>query len=330
VPALALILLALGCIGIGAYRQQLWLLDPATPALGQGLVFVALLGGTLAETRIQRRRLRRELGLERLASARIEGELAAAHHIQMGILPAAASLAPDPRFDLAAALTPARQVGGDLYDFFLIDADHLLLAIGDVSGKGVPASLFMALAKAFLESNALRSHAPDISEVVRRADREISRENPEAMFVTLFAGILDLATGELRFCNAGHDAPFIARAGAPAHRLTSVGGPPLCVVDVFPYATESYRLEGGEILCLVTDGVTEATNRAGEMLGSERTAAALGVLPAGSRAADAIAHLRALVDGFLAGADPSDDVTLLAVRWTGSAASASTDRPNEP
>lgn len=330
VPAVALVLAALGGIGIGTYRQALWLLDPATPALGQGLVFVALLGGTLAETRVQRRRLRGELERERLGSARIEGELAAAHRIQMGILPAAAGLAPDPRFDLEASLTPARHVGGDLYDFFLVDADHLLLAIGDVSGKGVPASLFMALAKAFLESSALRSNAPDIGEVVRRADREISRENPEAMFVTLFAGILDLATGELRFCNAGHDDPFIARAGAPARRLASVGGPPLCVVDAFPYATESCRLEAGEILCLVTDGVTEATNRAGEMLGSERTAAALGELPAGSRAADAIAQLRALVDGFIAGADPSDDVTSLAVRWSGDAASALGEAPNEP
>lgn len=329
-PALALTLALLGCVGIGTYRGALWLLDAATPALGQSFVFVALLGGTLAETRAQRRRLRRELELERLGSARIEGELAAAHRIQMGILPAAASLAPDPRFDLEASLTPARQVGGDLYDFFLIDADHLLLAIGDVSGKGVPASLFMALAKAFLESSALRGGDTEIGEVVRRADREISRENPEAMFVTLFAGILDLATGELRFCNAGHDDPFIARAGAPARRLTSVGGPPLCVVDAFPYATESHRLAPGEILCLVTDGVTEAANRAGEMLGADRTAAALGDLPAGSTAADAIARARRAVDGFLAGADPSDDVTLLAVRWTGTAESARGEAPNEP
>jgi len=329
-PAVAAALAAPGCVGIGAYRHDLLLLDAATPALGLCLVLVALLGETLAETRAQRRRLRDELERERLESAKLEGELAAAHRIQMGILPAAASLATDPRFDLDAALISARQVGGDLYDFFLIDPDHLLLAIGDVSGKGVPASLFMALAKAFLESSALRSSDPDIGEVVRRADREISRENPETMFVALFAGILDLSTGELRFCNAGHEEPFIACAGGSARRLASVGGPPLCVVKAFPYATESRRLEPGEILCMVTDGVTEAANPAGELMGHARTAAALSELPAGSTAADAIAHVRRALDAFVAGADAFDDVTLLALRWSGTAAARAEEMPNEP
>jgi serine phosphatase RsbU (regulator of sigma subunit) len=157
---------------------------------------------------------------------------------------------------------------------------------------------------------------------VRRLDREISRDNPEMMFITLFAGILNLATGELRFCNAGHDAPWFARPGAPASQIASTGGPPLCSVDEFPYPTESHQLQPGEILCLFTDGVTEATNRAGELMGHERTRAALEGLAPGSTASDAIARLRQAVDAFLAGAEPSDDLALLAVRWLGAGAGA--------
>jgi serine phosphatase RsbU (regulator of sigma subunit) len=239
----------------------------------------------------------------------------------MGILPRPASLAPDPRFDLHAVLTPARQVGGDLYDFFQIDADHLFLAIGDVSGKGVPASLFMALGKALCKSNALRGEG-DIGEIVRRANREISRDNPEMMFITLFAGILDLASGELRFCNAGHDAPFVAQPGAAASQLVSEGGPPLCAVEEFPYPTETHQMQPGEILCLVTDGLTEAADRGGELMGHERIRAAMHDLPPGSTASQAIRTLRQAVDGFLAGAPPSDDLALLAVRWTGRATGA--------
>ena len=102
----------------------------------------------------------------------------------------------------------------------------------------------MALGKALCKSSALRGEG-EIGEIVRRLDREISRDNPEMMFITLFAGILNLATGELRFCNAGHDAPFVARPGAPPRQLASQGGPPLCSVDGFPYPTESHAHAAG-------------------------------------------------------------------------------------
>jgi len=319
-PIAGLALAALGALGFAAWSRERWLIDVASPAVGNAVVFVALLGGTLAESDSQRRRLRRELEIQRLEAAKLEGELSAAARIQLGILPRPASLAPDPRFDLAAALTPARHVGGDLYDFFQIDPDHLFLAIGDVSGKGVPASLFMALGKTLCKSNALRGEG-EIGEIVQRLDREISRDNPEMMFITLFAGILNLATGELRFCNAGHDAPVVARPGASPRQLVSEGGPPLCSVDGFPYPTESHSMQPGEILCLFTDGVTEASNRMGELMGHERTRAALRDLPLGSTSAEVIGRLRRAVDGFLAGAAPSDDLALLAVRWTGHTAS---------
>ena len=192
----------------------------------------------------------------------------------------------------------------------------MFLAIGDVSGKGVPASLFMALGKALCRSSALRGEG-EIGEIVGRLDRELSRNNPEMMFITLFAGILNLATGELRFCNAGHDAPYLARPGAPPRQLASQGGPPLCAVEGFPYPTESHAMQPGEILCLITDGVTEAARGAGELMGRERVRAAFQDLPPGSTSAEAIRRLRQAMDGFLAGAAPSDDLALLAVRWTG-------------
>ena len=133
-----------------------WLIDVATPAIACVVVFVGLLGGSLAEVDAQRRRLRKELEAGRLAAARAEGELEAGRRIQMGILPTPESLARDPRFDLDAVMTPARQIGGDLYDFFMIDLDRLYFAVGDVSGKGLPASLFMALGKSLCKSCALR------------------------------------------------------------------------------------------------------------------------------------------------------------------------------
>ncbi len=329
-PVAGLVLAALGALGFAAWWRERWLVDVATPAVGNAAVFVALLGGALADYDAQRRRFRRELETQRFEAAKLEGELIAAARIQRGILPAPASLPPDPRFDLAATLTPARHVGGDLYDFFQVDPDHLFLAIGDVSGKGVPASLFMALGMALCRSSALRGEG-EIGEIVSRLDRELSRNNPEMMFITLFAGILNLATGELRFCNAGHDAPYLVRPGAPPRQLTSQGGPPLCAVEVFPYPTESHAMQPGEILCMITDGVTEATRGAGELMGRERVRTAFQDLPPGSTSAETIRRVRQAMDGFLAGAPPSDDLALLAVRWRGpSAPEASEDPVSEP
>jgi serine phosphatase RsbU (regulator of sigma subunit)/CHASE2 domain-containing sensor protein len=316
VPAALFVLAALAAIGFGAFRSQRWLIDVATPAVGDAAVFVALLGGSLAEADAQRRRLRRELENERLAAAKVEGELAAAARIQAGILPRAADLPPDARFDLCALLAPARQIGGDLYDFFKIDANRLFFAIGDVSGKGVPASLFMAVGKALFKSCALRGEG-EIGEIVRGAQSEIARDNPEMMFITLFAGILELETGELRFCNAGHDPPFVVRAGKSVRQLDAKGGPPLCSSDDFPYSAETHRMEPGEILLLATDGVSEAADRAGRLMGRERARDALRELPERASAGDAVERVQRAVAAFADGAAPSDDLALLAVRWCG-------------
>ena len=139
-------------------------------------------------------------------------------------------------------MEPARVVGGDLFDFFLLDGDRLLFLVGDVSGKGLPASLFMAATKAFYRSISIR-HAAELAATMRDANAEMGRDNPEAFFVTLVAVVLDVNTGQLWQCNAGHEAPWVVRPGTGAvERLEGGGGPPLCVLDGFPYETAAGRL----------------------------------------------------------------------------------------
>jgi adenylate cyclase len=133
------------------------------------------------------------------------------------------------------------------------------------------------------------------------------------LFITLFAGILDLATGELRFCNAGHDAPFLLRGGAPPRSLDAVGGPPLGIADDFVYQTEVFQLRPGDILCAITDGVTEAMTKDGALLGRAKVEAALADTPRDAGAVTRRVH-RA-VENFVAGAEASDDLTILTIRW---------------
>jgi len=315
-PAIALPV----ALGFLFYREFRILFDALSPAVGLGVLFTAMLGVTLAEADSQRRALRGQVERQREAAARVAGELAAARRIQMGILPSPATAFPgEKRFDLYAHLEPAREVGGDLYDFFALDAERVFLLIGDVTGKGVPASLFMAVSKALYKGTALR-RPRDIGLMMGEANAEISRDNAEGFFVTIFAAVLDAGTGQLEYCNAGHDAPYLRpRGGDSWSRLAGGGGPPLCVVDGFPYAAVSYRMSPGETLCVVTDGVTEALSAAGEFYGRERLQAVLAQLPAEVSPEEVGEAIRRDVHAFAAGVEASDDVAILVLRWKGSA-----------
>jgi serine phosphatase RsbU (regulator of sigma subunit) len=320
-PVVALVpMLSLIAAGIFAWTSQTWLIDVITPVEADGLVFVSLLAGNLAEANAHRRQMRRTLDQQRLEAARVNGELAAAKNIQTGILPKLDDQESDPRYDLHALMLTAREVGGDLYDFFKIDIDHLYFAIGDVSGKGVPASLFMALGKALFKSSALRGTTSDIGVITAIANKEITRDNSEMMFITFFAGILDLTTGELSFCNAGHDAPFLITGNKPPRQIDDAHGPPIGVIDTFPYTRRSWRLRPGDVLCLMTDGVTEAMNPADELMGLERVTQALSPLKGEVAPQQTIEMLKDAVEKFADGADPSDDITIVAVRWNGAPA----------
>ena len=304
--------IALAAGGMLAFKAGI-LLNVAGPVLGALVVFGGVLAATYAEADRQRRLLRE-------AQARVAGELEAARRIQMGLLPAPRTLfAGESRFGLEALLEPARTVGGDFYDCFMIDRHRLFFAVADVSGKGLPASLFMALAKSLLKSIALRADSPDPGTLFMRANAEISRDNPEALFVTAFAGILDLRTGALAFCNAGHEPPLVCLPGAKLEVLEHAGGPPLCVMEGYEYPTGHRTLVPGEWLCIVTDGVTEAMNPRRELYGAGRLRDVL-ERHRGDSPQALVAAVGEDVRAFAVGADQSDDVTLLCVRWNGGAA----------
>ena len=317
--------LVLGCVtlalmaGYALFRTERLLFDAATPGLALLLLFAVLTVLSLTESTRQRRALQAVVQTQREHAARIAGELAAAQRIQTGSLPRLDLLHGDSRIDLYATLTPAREVGGDLYDFFRLDEDRLFLLIGDVAGKGLSASIFMAVSKALYKSAMLRAPRADIGAIMSEANVEVSRDNPELLFVTLFAAIIELRSGELHYCNAGHDNPYRLLPGRAAPlRITDGDGPPLCAVGDYPYEGASCRLAPGEMLCLMTDGVTEAQNPAGELYGTERVERLLlGLNQAGVGAQQLITALAEDATAFAAGAEPADDLTILALRWHG-------------
>ncbi|MBS1131251.1 MAG: CHASE2:Stage sporulation, partial [Proteobacteria bacterium] len=254
--ALMLFLLAGGYLAFFAGR---WLFDGASQIILLSPVFIALLGNTLITADTQRREAERQLQKSREEAAWVNGELDAARRIQMGLLPdTTAMFAEETRFEVAALLEPARAVGGDYYDCFMLDDRRLCLAIGDVSGKGVPASLFMAISKTLTGTLTRRQH--DLGLALREIESELNRENPECLFVTAFISILDVETGTMEYACAGHDAPIVLRDGGLSRIDTAnISGPPLCTADDYPFLAAKVQLLPGDLLCLFTDGVTEAT-----------------------------------------------------------------------
>jgi adenylate cyclase len=318
-------LLALGCIvlpiaaGITAFLWRRLLFDVAAPALGLLVLFSVLLVLTLAEAGRNRRMLEHAISRQREEAAHVAGELEAAKRIQVGFLPRADLLRDDPRVDIAASMTPAREVGGDLYDYFLLGDNRLFFLIGDVAGKGLSASLFMAVSKALYKSTTLRNPHARVSEMMQAANDEVSRDNPESFFVTAFAGILDLESGDLTYSNAGHVNPYVLRPASDGLvQITDGAGPPLCAVDRFDYRSGHRRMRPNELICLVTDGVVDAQNPASERYGSGRLQAVI-ANPGhnGTSAREMVDAVCADVRGFSADAEPADDLTVLVLRWLG-------------
>jgi serine phosphatase RsbU (regulator of sigma subunit) len=214
-------------------------------------------------------------------------------------------------------LDTAKTVGGDLYDYFKLGDDRLFFLVGDVSGKGLPASIFMAVSKALYKSAALREMG-EIGTVMRTAQAEIGRDNPEALFVTLFAGLLDLGTGRLEYCNAGHETPLlVSPAQSGAVRLLGAEGPPLCVLDGFDFRSASHALAEEQTLCLVTDGVTEAMDAQGNLYGRGRLESLVSRSGGRETAAGLVKMIRDDVDAHAGDAERSDDITIVVLKWRG-------------
>ncbi len=315
---LAIILyVALFGAGFATFKFTGLLLDAAGAFASLNIVLGSLLGSAFIESDRRRRVAEAALHREREAAAEVAGELAAARRIQLGTLPNPATAFPgEKRFSVAALLEPARDVGGDLYDFFMLDAQRLFFVVGDVSGKGVPASLFMAVTKALAKSVALRGEA-GAAAILTATNNEIARENPEMLFVTMVTGVLDAGTGALELAIAGHDAPRILRATGGLELADGDGGPPLCMLECFDYPRLDVQLQPGDTVCLVTDGVTEAMNGAQSPYGAVRFDAVVSGASVRSSAEGMLASVREDVRDFVAGAEPSDDLTLLAIRWHG-------------
>jgi serine phosphatase RsbU (regulator of sigma subunit) len=266
-----------------------------------------------------------ELVREREAKQRIEGELAAAQAIQMGLLPRRFPAFPDrPEIDVYARIEPARMVGGDLYDYLLIgESGRLFFLIADVSGKGIPAALLMAVTKEIVR-DAVLTFEPALDRILAEANRKLAAASAElqsegGVFVTAFAGILDLGSGAIDYASAGHDSPFLLGGSTGLRRLITDGGPPLGTVDEFRYPIDHDRIELGEVLLLFTDGVTEAENGERTLYSSERLAKALAAV----QTFDARRVVAAVIDDvsrFIGGAEQADDMTLLAVRRVAGAA----------
>ncbi len=250
---------------------------------------------------------------------RIGAELSVATQIQASMLPCLFPAFPDRSdFDIYASMDPAKEVGGDFYDFFLVDDDHLCVVIADVSGKGVPAALFMVIAKTLIKNNATNGIAPKaVFEIVN----DLLCENNEAgMFVTAFMGCLTLSTCEFRYVNAGHNPPLIRRAGGQYQMLPCKPGFVLAGMEGVRYREESMRLGVGDTLVLYTDGVTEAVNPEDELFGDPRLLEAANAVAAAPPQAF-IAKIKQEITRFARGAEQADDITLLAleIKQTGPA-----------
>lgn len=304
---------ALAVIAVSAYAflQGRMLIDVVLPLLGAGLPATVAMAGILLSTD----RRRRELN-SILAANQVRAE--EARHIQFAMLPSPESLALMPQgVEIAPFLAPAQDVGGDFYDAFMLDGSRVCFSIGDVAGKSISAALFMAVAKALSKSVVLRGET-DLKSIANEVSREVARENPDEMFVTMLLGILDLDTGTAQLCNAGHENPVIVRAGGEVELVAMEGGPPFCVMDEFDYPVETVTLGPGDVLFLVTDGVTEAWSAQGELFGRDRLVRCLADI--GDDTGNLETMVRRLVDTvreFEGAREPEDDLTVMALRFSG-------------
>lgn len=243
----------------------------------------------------------------------IESELSVAREIQMSIVPKIFPAFPGrSEFDVFATLEPAKEVGGDLYDFFLLDDDHLCFTVGDVSGKGVPASLFMAVTKTMIKAKADIHLSPD--EILYQVNRDLCEDNDSGMFVTVFLGILTISSGEFTFSNGGHNIPYLLRKNGEVEALPKIPGIALGVMENAKYICEKAGLSTGDSLIVYTDGVTEAMNPAGELLSDHRLEKMLHEFSGGA-ARETVQHILKGTREFVNGAKQSDDITVLALKY---------------
>jgi sigma-B regulation protein RsbU (phosphoserine phosphatase) len=252
-----------------------------------------------------------------LQSQILTKSLELAWEIQMGLVPKDFPALPEfKELDIYATIIPTIEVGGDLYDFFPLDKDRLCFIIGDVSDKGIPAALFMAMARTAFKMSALAS-PESIGRTMSRVNQFLCDSNPQQMFVTALAGILDLKTGRVEYADAGHEPPFILQASGGVLKVDKVGGLVLGFVRDEEFRTGTMQLNPGDTIFLYTDGVTEAMNVKHELFGAdaiEKTLSQTGQTPSSE------AIIEALLEGvrvFVGEAKQHDDITMLVIQYRG-------------
>ena len=246
---------------------------------------------------------------------RLDQELELASDIQINSLPMNFPPFPDRKeFDLFASMTPAKEVGGDFYDFFLIDDDHLALVIADVSGKGIPAALFMMVSKGLIKNQMMALCDP--AAALEKVNLQLYERNSSMMFVTVWLAVLEISTGKGLACNAGHENPGLCRCGGGFELLQYRHNLCIGVNKKARYQNREFSLEPGDCLFVYTDGVPEATSASGEMFGTERLAKTLNLHA--DAAPDTLIHqVHANLDAFADGAPQFDDITMLSLKYHG-------------
>jgi sigma-B regulation protein RsbU (phosphoserine phosphatase) len=257
-----------------------------------------------------------DLRVTTAAKQKMESELEIARSIQMSLVPRSFPAFPErPEFDLYAELHPARAIGGDFYDFFMLDRDRFCLAIGDVSDKGIPAALFMAVVRTFLKAIWRDEESP--AATLRKLNDELALDNDSTMFVTLLCAVVDLRDGSMRYACGGHNLPFLVSPDGQVKQLKRVKGVPVGAMEEMLFEEGTERVKPGDVFFLYTDGVTEAMNRAEELFGDERLDDWLKQHAGTCGMRDLVKGVRDAVDTFADGAEQSDDLTLMAFRYLG-------------
>ena len=271
-----------------------------------------ILADDVSQMAVEMERYNRENAYLTGERERVAAELSLAASIQLGVLPVDFPEAPD--YELYATMTPAKEVGGDLYDFFDIDETHLGLVIGDVSGKGVPASLFMMIAKLLIREYAVSGGSP--AEVLAKANKTLCENNRNDMFVTAWFGILDRTTGRIVASSAGHEFPILRDPDGEYRLIKDKHGFVLGGMDISRYKEYEMQLQPGGTLLVYTDGAPEATDAQDELFGTDRMLEALNQ-HVEDRPKDLVEHLKQAIEAFVGDAPQFDDLTMLCVQWNG-------------
>ena len=292
-----------------AFYEQAWFFVLAMALFGGGSLAVLQLYVRDKMKKIEQKHR------EKAERERITNDLHMANQIQTSVLPHDFPPFPEKKeFELYAMMKPAREVGGDFYDFFLVDDDHLCLVIADVSGKGIPASLFMMNSKVLIKSFASGDNTP--AEVLEKVNKEICENNQMEMFVTVWLGILELSTGKMVAANAGHEYPVIGHSGGEFEIIKDRHGFVVGGMEGVKYKDYELQLMPGDKLFVYTDGVPEATNAKNELFGVDRMLEALNA-DKHAPVEEMLRNVRKAVSEFAAGTEQFDDLTMLAMEYTG-------------